>query len=181
MGSCGHAPPLVRSVAFRHPFKAFANAFSPSHNRRAGVAIFRRAISKFREQEGFKVMRRGTVFTLSLGSLLAACHPPDQAIYDESKSCVGIFDVAIKQIPPGDMRKAGLYSDVVNQTSLEAYEGALQSGAKLGLTTKAISDEVNQAKARAWKTYGATVDARSSATLLNVVKRCMPKPAGPND
>jgi len=124
---------------------------------------------------------RSVVSAISLGMALAACHPPDQAIYDNAKNCVGIFDVALKQIPPGEIRKAGLYSDDVDRTSLEAYEGVLQSGAKLGLTTPAIARDVDQAKKRAWQTYGPSVGAQPAAKLLDAVRQCMPKPAGPND
>jgi len=126
-------------------------------------------------------MYRSAVIMIGLGLAVAACHPPDQAIYDHATSCVGIFDVALKQVPPGEMRKAGLYSDDVDRTSVEAYEGVLQAGAKLRLTRQAISRDVDQAKKRAWQTYGASAGAKPSAKLLNAVRQCMPKPAGPND
>lgn len=126
-------------------------------------------------------MYDSVVVTTSLGLALAACHPPDQAIYDNAKNCVGVFDVALKQIPPGEIRKAGLFYDDVDRTSLKAYEGALQSGANLGLTTRIISKDVDQAKKRARQTYGSSGEAHSSAKLLDAVRQCMPKPAGPND
>jgi hypothetical protein len=129
-------------------------------------------------------MNRRAAGPIIAGLALNGCHPPDQAIYDESKKCVGIFDVASQQIRPDQLRRAGLFSDDVDRQALETYEGALQSGAKLGLANVAVSKDVDQAKKAAWATYGQSSGSQSTATsakLINAVKQCMPKPEGPND
>jgi hypothetical protein len=45
-------------------------------------------------------MYRSTVVVFALGGALAGCHPPDQAIYDHSKECYGVFDVGLSQFRP---------------------------------------------------------------------------------
>src|SRR4051812_1405648 len=96
--------------------------------------------------EGGMWMYRSNVVVFGLSGALAGCHPPDQAVYDRSKQCVGVFDVALSQLPSYQLRRAGLYHDDVENAALGSYEDALQFGANIGLAKNAIMKEVSEAK-----------------------------------
>ena len=118
-------------------------------------------------------------FTVGCAAL-AGCHPPDQAIYNESTNCVGLFDVALRQVRPDQFRKAGLFPDDIQRQALDTYEGLPQTAAKLGLNSQSVRRDIELAKAHARSTYTQGTDA-STARLIGAVKECMPKPEGPND
>jgi hypothetical protein len=129
-------------------------------------------------------MYRSTGFVFILSWTLAGCYPPDQAIYDDTKSCVGVFDVALSQVPSDQLRRAGVHRDDVERAALASYEGALKFGANTGLAKKAIITEVNEAKQRAWKAYAlpaVSTRAKPFEQLLSAVKQCMAKPSEPNE
>lgn len=129
-------------------------------------------------------MYRSTLAALGFAAALAGCHPPDQAIYDDAKNCVGVMHVALTQVPSYQLRRAGLYYDDVNRVALESYETAWKFGANTGRTKNAIIAEVGEAKRRAWNAYAlptGSPSAKPSEKLLSAVKRCMPKPSNPNE
>src|SRR3569833_1099833 len=115
-------------------------------------------------------MHRWFVVVISHGTALTGCHPPDQAIYDESKNCAGVFDVALRQVRSDQFRKAGLFSDDVDRQAVDSFDGALKFGTNLGLDHKTISQDLEKSKRRAWQTYGSSGDGQSTAKLINAVK-----------